>query len=366
MTQLDIRPAAPAEEAPEAPIVRVRARPSPSHSSRTTSRRVRARAARGGEPTAPAGRALAVILYALALALVFNSKAAVHAGEGMRPGVTRTLVLTVARPLDRAVSALSLDRPRRGLDRLLGRAGRPGAPPLLTSAKHRPATAPAPPAVLRRPTPAEPLRLVVTGDSMVEFLGPALLRRGAAIGPMQGDTVVHYGTGLVRPDFFDWSVAAQRLVRERAPEAVVVMMGGNDGQGIRLADGTVLRDGTARWGREYQRRAQVVMRTLTRGAERVYWLGMPVARSPRLARDYAVLNAAVQRAAGSVPGVRFVDLAARLSVHGRYQDYLRTEDGRIVLARAHDGIHLSRDGAAIAARLALEAVDADWHLSAGG
>jgi hypothetical protein len=333
-----------------------------------------------GDAGMPAGRALQIMLGALLTAMVFNSAAMVRAGEGMEQSRTRTLILAVGRPVHTVAHALWLDRPRRvlgwafGEDRMGG--GRspllsgPAAPnqPPPTSVQPTASTGPAPagpdtPAPATRAiTAAEPLRLLVTGDSMTEFLGPSLIK-ALPDTKVTGRTVTRYGTGLVRPDFFDWSHEAERLMKTQSPEAVVVMMGGNDGQGIRLSGGKALPDGSAEWAAEYQRRAGIVMRTLTAGgARRVYWVSMPVPRSARLVKDYAALNRALSIAATGVPGVRYVDVTSRLSAGGRFADYLPDDSGHTVLARARDGIHLSRDGARIAAAMVRRSVDADWHL----
>ena len=68
----------------------------------------------------PAGRVLGVLVIALAIAALFNSEALVRAGEGMQPGTTRDIVLSVGRPLDDVAGAVGLHLPREGLDRAFG------------------------------------------------------------------------------------------------------------------------------------------------------------------------------------------------------------------------------------------------------
>jgi hypothetical protein len=217
---------------------------------------------------------------------------------------------------------------------------------------------------LRVPTKAAPLKLLIAGDSMTEFLGPDIINQGSAQGKLTGNTQTKYGTGLVRPDFFDWSLYAQQLVAQQNPEAVVVMMGGNDGQGITLANGTVLHDGTEEWAKEYRRRVEVVMRIFAGdGKRKVYWIPMPVPRSQQLAVDYHLMDLAVADAAAAVPGVTDVNIVNRLSNNGQYADYIPGLNGQTILARARDGIHLSTDGANLAATLILQEMNKDWHLT---
>src|SRR5829696_8063132 len=68
----------------------------------------------------PAGRVLGVIVIALTFAALFNSEAIVRAGEGMKPGATRDVVLSVGRPLDDVAGAVGLHLPRQGLDLAFG------------------------------------------------------------------------------------------------------------------------------------------------------------------------------------------------------------------------------------------------------
>ena len=68
----------------------------------------------------PAGRVLGVMLIALLIAALFNSEAMVRAGESMKRGSTRDIVLSVARPLDDFAGAIGLHLPRKGLDLAFG------------------------------------------------------------------------------------------------------------------------------------------------------------------------------------------------------------------------------------------------------
>ncbi|MCM3925443.1 DUF459 domain-containing protein, partial [Frankia sp. AiPs1] len=228
-----------------------------------------------------------------------------------------------------------------------GTAGIPAAPPPL--------------APLRLPTATDPLRVLVTGDSLTESLGPTITNTAPDTVRAQTDT--RFGTGLVRPDFFDWAAHARDQVAQRNAELIIVAMGGNDGQGITLPDGTVLPAGSAEWEAEYQRRASVVMRIWTgNGARRLLWLGLPPARSNQLNGYFHRLNTATATAAAGVGGASYLDLTPWLAKDGAYSDYLTAADGREVLARSHDGVHLTLDGARIAAAHVLDAVRSTWLL----
>lgn len=213
-------------------------------------------------------------------------------------------------------------------------------------------------------TPSAPLDLLITGDSLQESSGPRLAAYANAKRHMVAAcTVPKYSTGLVRDDFFDWPAYARQLAAQRDPEAVSFMLGGNDGQNMSV-NGRILEAGSAEWAAEYERRAASVMRAFANGHRKVYWIGMPIARSDRLTRIYAVLNASLKKAAASVPGVLFVDIWAMYAPNGTYQDSFANEYGTVERMRSSDGIHLSTAGAAFLARRMLAILNADWHLTA--
>ena len=216
----------------------------------------------------------------------------------------------------------------------------------------------------RRPTAAAPLDLLITGDSLQESSGPQLAAyANAKSHVVAACTVPKYSTGLVRDDFYDWPAQARTMASQRDPEAVSFMVGGNDAQNMSVG-GRVLEAGSPEWAAEYEKRAAAVMRAFAAPDRRVYWIGMPIARSDRHTRIYQVVNAAVTRAAASVPGVRFVDVWAMFAPNGRYQDSFANEYGQVERMRSSDGIHLSTAGAAYLARRMLKVLNADWHLTA--
>jgi hypothetical protein len=311
--------------------------------------------------TMPAGRVLGVIVIALALAAVFNSEALVRAGEGMQPGPTRDIVLSVGRPIDDVAGAIGLHLPRDGLDLAFGQEEKTAPGTQL----ERGSTA-----ILRRnrrkderqsfaqPTPGHPLRMLVTGDSQAEFLGQRLVDQSPP-GLLEVETVARNGTGLTNPAFFNWEVNARQEVAARDLDAVVMAIGDNDGFNVQTPDGSLYNPGDPGWETEFARRVAVVSSVLSSDGERpVYWVPPPTARDPKLNEIFAIQNRAVERATQAVPALRYVDVYSTLA-KGRYSDEL-TIDGKRVLARQPDGIHFTREGAVAPVRLILDAMAEDF------
>jgi hypothetical protein len=309
----------------------------------------------------PAGRVLGVILIALAIAALFNSEALVRAGEGMKPGTTRDIVLSVGRPIDDVSGAIGLHLPRDGLDLAFGQEKKTASGTELETGSN---------AILTRnrrkdqrqsftqPTPQRPLHVLVTGDSQAEFLGQRLVDQSPP-GLLEVETAARNGTGLTNPAFFNWEINAQQEVAARDPDVVVMAIGGNDGYNVQTSDGSLHAPGDPGWETEFARRVAVVSSVLSGNGKRpVYWVPPPTARDPEFNKIFASQNRAVKRATDAVPTLRYVDVYSTLN-GGRYSDSLKV-DGRRILARQPDGIHFTRDGAVPAARLILAAMAEDY------
>ena len=314
--------------------------------------------------TMPAGRVLGVMLIALIVAALFNSEAIVRAGESMKQGTTRDIVLSVGRPLDDVAGAIGFHLPRKGLDLAFGQEDKTAAGTELESGSTAILRAPnARKARQQRqsfvqPTAARHVKVFVTGDSEAQFIGEALtdLLPGDRF---DVDVVARNGTGLTNPAFFNWEINARQEVETRDLDAVVMAIGDNDGFNVQTPDGSLYDPGDPGWETEFARRVAVVANLLSSGGKRpVYWVPPPTARDPEFNRIFRIQNRAVERATDAVPALRYVDVYSTLS-GGRYSDELRI-DGRRVLARQADGIHFTRDGAVAPARLILDAMAEDF------
>jgi hypothetical protein len=313
----------------------------------------------------PAGRVLGVIVIALLFAALFNSEAIVRAGDSMQPGPTRDIVLSVARPLDDAAGAVGLHLPREGLDRAFGQEDKTaegteleeGSTAILRPNRRKPERQ-----SFVQPTPSDPVEVFVTGDSQAAFIGQ-LLTDALPDDLFDVEVVPRNATGLTNPEFFNWEINAQQEIAARAPDAVVMVIGGNDGFNVLVGD-QLYGWGDPEWQTEYARRAAVVMRTLSSEGERpVYWVPPPTARDSEQNAIYETQNRAVEDAAAAVPGARYVDIFNTIN-DGEYSDELRI-DGDRVLARQSDGIHFTREGAVVPVRLILEAMAKDYEALRG-
>lgn len=197
-------------------------------------------------------------------------------------------------------------------------------------------------------TPALPsMQVALVGDSMMAVgLAPVLRRTMAAQSGVRFVRAYRSGTGLGRPDVFNWPEQYPQLIGAARPGLVICSIGANDAQNFQL-DRTVYVFGTPAWKQVYADRVRQFARLLTRDGARVLWIGMPVMRENGFARRMASVNSLVKEVLAEFPQIVWIDPNPYIAGEGgSFQQYQRDQRGKLVRLRADDGIHLSEDGAA--------------------
>jgi hypothetical protein len=243
-----------------------------------------------------------------------------------------------------------------------GDSDRPEAPPgpEITVAER-----PAVPA-LRSVTAEAPLRVWVIGDSLAGPLGGAL--RQTVAGQLPVDVIIDYagGTGLARPDLFDWPERIASRLPEVAPDAVVFHVGANDAQQVRTEGGWA-QFGTPEWIEAYRNVVGAAMDQIRAGAARVYWVGAPIMAGPGFTESIVVINRIFEEEAAGRPGVTYVDaFGVFQDDEGRYAATLPGPDGSPIRVRDSDGVHYTAAGAARLAGHVLEILVGEWGLASDG
>jgi hypothetical protein len=200
------------------------------------------------------------------------------------------------------------------------------------------------------------LRVLATGDSMIQIIDSFLKQRLGGAATVRSDARI--STGISKPSLLDWGAHAKRQARGIRPDVVVMFLGANDG--FRMGDADCCG---AAWVAEYARRARAMMRTYARGGRtRVYWLLLPAARGGLFRETFPAVNAAIRRAARELSDdVRVVELDEVFTPGGRYRDSMRI-GRKLVRVRQDDGVHLNTTGASFAATLVARALRRDRML----
>jgi lysophospholipase L1-like esterase len=207
------------------------------------------------------------------------------------------------------------------------------------------------------------LRVLATGDSMIQFIDGMLARRLERRRGARVSSDAHISTGLSKLSMFDWVKRAREQARSLHPDVTVMFIGANDGFPMKTPSGATAACCAAAWTAEYARRVESMMRSYVRGGRSyVYWMTLPAPRRGDFARIYRAVNRAIKRAAARVGrGARVIDLVKVFTPGGRFRQQIRFR-GKTINARQPDGVHLSVAGASVAATLVVDRLRADRAL----
>src|SRR5690606_877322 len=132
--------------------------------------------------------------------------------------------------------------------------------------------APAAPVVPAIEKAEDASRVLVVGD----FLAGGLADGLAAAYEKNADVVVvnrsNGSSGLVRDDYYDWPGNIGTLIDEEKPNAVVVMIGSNDRQQMRV-DGNREQPRSEAWLKEYEHRATALIKAVRDKNLPLIWVG---------------------------------------------------------------------------------------------
>jgi hypothetical protein len=317
---------------------------------------------------APAGKVLVAGLAGLVVALFLNSSALLADAQRQPDGTGRSVALAVWRPIESVASSLGLTWPRATGDRLLGRSEAEQVitlllekievvdtsekdnwivPSVQTEQEPRKVTGEERRAPLEPDWDADnPFQLWILGDSMVRFFGDTLVSLAETSTRVQATSEPVLSSGLTRPDYFDWPARLTEIMAKHDPDAVVIIVGGNDAQNIRTENGQWLERFNEAWSDEYRRRIGTVMDLVTSDAGRVLlWVGQPPMREEGFDQRMQLLNNLYQAEAAERERVQYVDLRELFTdSSGGYSRYLPDNAGKLVDVRLTDGVHLSHWG----------------------
>ncbi|MEZ5382922.1 MAG: DUF459 domain-containing protein [Microthrixaceae bacterium] len=302
-------------------------------------------------------------VIALGLFLLLTSGDLVRTVRAMDIGPMRAATLPVAQGIDRFSNLLSLNRPADALGAALGRE-------VDDPAEQRVAFEPQDDtptdelAPLREVTPAVPLDVHVAGDSMGQPLGQLMEAAGADDPTLNVSYEYKISSGLARPDYYNWPARFAQIARDTKPEALVIMIGGNDVQELTDPAGSVVAlPGTPEWSEEYGKRVEELFDGLRADNRRLFWVMHPTVASSKMQRSVDAMNTEVTEAAADRPWVVLVD-GAELTAgpDGGYADYLTLPDGEQIDCRQGDGIHLTSDCTDLVARATVTAIGEAWAI----
>lgn len=185
--------------------------------------------------------------------------------------------------------------------------------------------------------------VLVVGDFMASGLAEGL---DAAFADNPAVKIVvrsNGSSGFVRDDFYNWPEQIKSLIETEKPAAVVVMLGSNDRQQMKVGD-VREQPRSENWTKEYERRTDSLGKAIADAKVPFLWVGMPAFRVPKMTSDMLAFNDIYHKAAESHGG-EFVDVwDGFVDENGAFITSGPDMNGQPVRLRADDGINVSKAG----------------------
>ncbi len=199
-------------------------------------------------------------------------------------------------------------------------------------------------------TLSRPVRVLLTGDSLMEGLGSQLRDELSGYSNLTLIPIGKKSTGLCRPDFYDWPRVLENHLRSDKPHIVVMWIGTNDTQRI-YGNPQAGEPCSKPWMYAYYGKLAQVVNLTRRYHARFILMGPPaVGNDPKIDANLISINNFMRRVCNrySIP---YIDTRAALSdSRGRFCMQGRRSTGERVDIRTRDRIHITADGNRIVMR----------------
>lgn len=186
-------------------------------------------------------------------------------------------------------------------------------------------------------------KLYVFGDTLGDGISSGLEKALYADGRIEVTRKSGYGLGFSRRKSSDLKAVVDKTLKTDSIHIVVLMLGINERQSITVK-GKRYPIGTPKWRAAYGKRIDAFLDRLKKARIAVYWVGLPIMRSPKVNKKMQALND-IYRERAFLKGVKFVDTWNRfVDDFGRYSAYGPDVAGQVRRLRAEDGVHFTASG----------------------
>lgn len=190
---------------------------------------------------------------------------------------------------------------------------------------------------------AMPIRILLTGDSLMEALGPQMQK---AMSGYENITLIPIGkrsTGLSRPDFYNWPKVLEENLQQHRPHIVVMWVGTNDPQGIYGKKG--LGEPCSReWLKAYTYKLMEIAGLCQKYHARLIFMGPPVMDEEPINTQLLKITDIMRRTCKHYK-LGFIDTRPLLADRqGKYVHRATMPDGKVKDIRWKDRVHITGDG----------------------
>ncbi|MCR9124230.1 MAG: DUF459 domain-containing protein [Phyllobacteriaceae bacterium] len=186
-------------------------------------------------------------------------------------------------------------------------------------------------------------RILVVGDFVADGLARGLTDAFAASPNIVIERRVNGSSGFVRDDFYNWPGEIGAILEEVKPSVLVVHLGSNDRQPLRI-DGATRDVLSEEWRAEYQARIDGFINAASEAGVALVWTGSPPFRFRSMSADMLAFNE-IFRARTEAANGYFVDIwDGFVDENGNFIERGPDIKGQVVRLRGSDGINFSPAG----------------------
>jgi hypothetical protein len=186
-------------------------------------------------------------------------------------------------------------------------------------------------------------RILVIGDSLGDGLWQGLYRAFQEDKNLEFINRSKATGGLVRSDSNSWESQLTDILKNDTFQIAVMMFGANDDQAIKTGKDW-LKVGSEPWRQAYGQRVEAIIKKLRAANIAVYWVGLPVMRSPDQSADAEMMNE-VFREKAFINSAKYIDTWNGFTDEsGRFSAYGPDMSGQVKRLRSDDGVHFTERG----------------------
>jgi len=186
-------------------------------------------------------------------------------------------------------------------------------------------------------------RILVIGDSLGDDLWQGLYRAFQEDKNLEFINRSKATGGLVRSDSNSWESQVTDILKNDSFQIAVMMFGANDDQTIKTGKDW-LKVGSEPWRQAYGERVEAIIKKLRAANIAVYWVGLPVMRSPDQSADAEMMNE-VFREKAFINSAKYIDTWNGFTDEsGRFSAYGPDMSGQVKRLRSDDGVHFTERG----------------------
>lgn len=202
-------------------------------------------------------------------------------------------------------------------------------------------------------TDKRPLRILLIGDSLADSIRVSLEPMVRRIPSLQLDSHTVVSSTLTNNHFVNWFEQLQSLLRYQDYDVVLVFLGANSCQGIRLGGGRVASFPSQFWYSSYSQRIKDFVEVIRQSGADPWWIINPPMRKVSYQKDLNhVLS--VQRDTARALGMPSIETQG--IVGDEKGNYLQSKviDGRLLSLRSDDGVHFTYEGSRLISQYIVE------------